>query len=147
MSADNMKAVFYELREAFLKGDWKTYRQLLTDDAVYEEEATGRRVVGAGEIIKTVEPWRRAFPDLDEKVNDMVATRDALVVEVEWSGTNSGPLAGPFGTISPTGRFGRLPAVLLYRFEGDRIREIRHYFDLLTLLAQAGVPTGLSVGR
>jgi hypothetical protein len=33
----------------------------------------------------------------------------------------------------------RLPAVLVLRFEGDRIREGRHYFDLLSLLRQIGI--------
>lgn len=139
ITVEKMKEIFGKLQKAFLQGDWKTYKQLLSDRPIYEEEATGRRVTGADEIINAIEPWRRAFPDLDQKVKEIIATGDALVAEVEWSGTHKGPLAGPFGTIPATNRYGKTPAVMVVRFDGERVREMRHYFDLLTLLRQIGV--------
>jgi predicted ester cyclase len=93
-------------------------------------------VQGADEIVRAVEPWLRAFPDLQARIRDTVASSDALVVELEWTGTHKGPLAGPSGPIPPTGKAGKLTAVQVVRFDGDRIREIRHYFDLLSLLRQ-----------
>jgi hypothetical protein len=38
-----------------------------------------------------------------------------------------------------TNKRAKVPAVVVQRFDGDKMREIRHYFDLMTLLAQLGV--------
>jgi steroid delta-isomerase-like uncharacterized protein len=138
-SIDKMKEIVSKHLKAFCQGDWKAYKELLTENALYEEEATGRRAQGVDEIVRTVEPWKKAFPDVSVTLKDTIGSGDALVVELEWNGTHKGPLAGPFGSIPPTNKQGKIPAVQVARFEGDRIREIRHYFDLLSVLRQLGV--------
>jgi steroid delta-isomerase-like uncharacterized protein len=125
--------------DALTKGDWKTYRALFTEDVVYEEEATHRRIHGADQYVELVKAWKGAFPDLRGTIKQIVASGDAVVAEIEWEGTHKGPLSGPFGTVAPTGRTGKTHAVVVTRFENGRIRESRHYFDLMTLLAQLGV--------
>ncbi len=136
---ERMRELLDRHLKALRDNDWKTYKAGYTEEGIYEEEATGVRAKGPDAIVRSIEPWKRAFPDMDCTVKDAVASGDAIVVEVEWTGTHNGPLVGPFGTIEPTGKFGTLPAVQVVRFEGERIRELRHYFDLLTLLRQAGM--------
>jgi steroid delta-isomerase-like uncharacterized protein len=125
--------------EAFERGDWKTWRSTIADNAVFEEEATHQRVQGADAIENVMKAWKTAFPDSKADIKDVIASGDAVVAELEWQGTHQGPLSGPFGTIPPTGRAGKVSAVLVLRFDNDRVRESRHYFDLLTLLAQLGI--------
>jgi steroid delta-isomerase-like uncharacterized protein len=140
--ASNIDIVQQSL-DAFAKGDWKTYRSLCTDDIIYEEEATRRHVQGPDAFIELLKEWKSAFSDLRAVVKQTVASGDAVVVEVEWHGTHDGLLTGPFGDIAPTGRTAMTPAVLVLRFDNGRIREDRHYFDLMTALSQLGaVPTG-----
>jgi predicted ester cyclase len=62
------------------------------------------------------------------------------MAEVLWEGTHTGLLKGPFGEIPATGKRGSVNAVQIFHFEGDKIRELRHYFDLMTVLNQIGVP-------
>jgi steroid delta-isomerase-like uncharacterized protein len=143
---EKMKEVFHAQLKAFMQGDWKTYKQFLSDGASYEEEATGRHVNGADEIVKTIEPWRRAFPDVNGKVKEAIAAGDAIVAEIEWTGTHKGALSGPFGTIAATNRQTKLPAVMVCRFDGEKIREMRHYFDLLSLLVQLGIAPQIGAG-
>lgn len=145
-TVDKMKEVVQAQLQAFCAADWNRYKQLLADNAVYEEEATRRRVTGADEIVKAVQPWRSAFPDLAFTMKEAVGSGDAIVCELEWTGTHKGPLTGAMGTIPATGKQGRLPAVLVVRFDGERIRESRHYFDLLTLLSQIGVAPQMGAG-
>lgn len=121
------------------KGDWSSFRGTLTDNAVYEEEATQRRFQGADQYIDSLKQWKTAFPDFKARVKECVASGDAVVCEVEWSGTHKGAFSGPMGTIPATNRAGKLPAMIMYRFDGDRIRECHHYFDAMTLLMQLGV--------
>ena len=133
-----------KLLDLFAKGDWKTYRTMIDDDVVYEEEATHRRIEGADQYIEVLKAWKAAFPDLHANERQHVASGDAVVSEVEWEGTHKGSLTGPFGTIAATNQTGKTPAVIVLRFENGKMRELRHYFDLMTLLAQIGaLPQGM----
>ncbi len=125
--------------DALARGDWTTYRDLMTDDAVYEEEATQRHVDSADRWLEISKAWKSAFPDLKATIKESFASGDSVVCELEWSGTQKGTLLGPFGSIPPTNRAGTLPAVLLLRFDGDRIRACHHYFDMMTMLTQLGI--------
>ena len=138
-SVQQMKDVLERNLKAFTAGNWNGFKATLTDDAIYEEEATGRRVQGGDAAVQAVGPWIRAFPDMGFTIKEAIGSGDALVVELDWTGTHKGPLVGPFGSIPATGKYSKLPAVQVVRFDGDRIRELRHYFDLLTLLRNIGV--------
>jgi steroid delta-isomerase-like uncharacterized protein len=124
--------------EAFTKGDWTTYRSLFADNAVYDEEATQQVFNGPDQITRSQQAWKTAFPDVKATIRNTVATGDAVVAEVEWNGTHNGTLTGPMGSIPASGRRGKVAAVLVARFENGKIREIRHYFDLMTILSQIG---------
>jgi steroid delta-isomerase-like uncharacterized protein len=138
-SVEKMKEILEKQLKAFSQGDWKAYRETLADRSIYEEEATNRRATGPDEIVRTVEPWLKGFPDCVGHIKEAIGSGDAIVAELEWTGTHKAALAGPFGSIPATNKQVRVPAVLVLRFEGDRIREARHYFDLLSLLRQLGI--------
>ena len=55
-----------------------------------------------------------------------------------WKGTHTGPLATPQGTLPASGKRQKTPAAFFFTFEGDKIKESRHYFDSMTLLKQIG---------
>jgi steroid delta-isomerase-like uncharacterized protein len=125
--------------EALTKGDWSTYRAMMSENAVYDEEATFRHADNPDSWTEISKAWRTAFPDVQAVIKESFASGDSVVLEVEWTGTHKGVLVGPMGTVAPTNRSGQLGAVLLLRFEGDRIRTCHHYFDLMTLLMQLGI--------
>jgi steroid delta-isomerase-like uncharacterized protein len=123
---------------AFNAKDWSRYRSLLGEDAIYDEEATHRRVEGADEVIQAIRPWTEAFPDAFGTEVSVHASGDTVIQEMLWQGTNTGPFFGALASISPTGKKVRVPAVQVIRFEGDKIVEMRHYFDLMTIFMQIG---------
>jgi ketosteroid isomerase-like protein len=57
---------------------------------------------------------------------------------VTWKGTHTGPLETAEGTMPASGKLQETPAAVFFAFEGDKIKESRHYFDSLTLLKQIG---------
>src|SRR5579884_3791495 len=120
MAANRIDIVRRNL-EAFARGDWDAFRRDLTDDAVYEEEGTQRRLEGIDRYLEVVKAWKAAFPDLQATLKETVASGDAVVAELEWAGTHTGELRGPMGALPPTNRFVKVPAVLLSRFEGDKV--------------------------
>jgi steroid delta-isomerase-like uncharacterized protein len=123
----------------YTASNWTGYKAPLAADAIYEEMATRQRAKGAEEYVKAVQRWKSAFPDLKATVTSGFVSGDKVVVEVEWEGTHSGPFDGPFGAIPATNKRGRVNAVLVFTVKNGKIMESRHYFDLLTVLAQIGV--------
>jgi steroid delta-isomerase-like uncharacterized protein len=118
--------------------DWSRYKSQFTDEAIYEEEATHRRVTGPDEIVKTVKPWTEAFPDVKGTEVSVYAQNDTVILEVLWQGTHTGKLFGPLAQLPPSKKKVKVPAVQVIRFDGDKVAEIRHYFDLMTILEQIG---------
>jgi steroid delta-isomerase-like uncharacterized protein len=138
MSEKHMNMVREHLN-AFSARDWELYKKSLLPRVVYEEPATGTRAEGMDNALKSVQAWTMAFPDLKGTIKNVLHQEDMVMVEIRWEGTHNGLLKGPFGEIPPTGKKGVLEAVELFHFEGDKIREMRHYFDMMTVLRQIGV--------
>lgn len=76
-----------------------------------------------------------AFPDLAFAVDDLVAGGGAVWARWTMTGTNAGPYRG----LPPTGRRFRLPGADLVRVEGDRVAEVRGFFDTAALPRQLGM--------
>ena len=123
--------------EAFNSGDWNTERGLL-GDSTYNELGTQRSLAGAGAIIEAMQGWKAAMPDVTGTVTSTVESGQQVVLEVTWEGTQTGEMVTEQGTIPPSGRRQRTPAAFVFVFEGGKLKESRHYFDMLTFLKQIG---------
>lgn len=126
--------------------NWSEWKASLANDVVYEEIATHTRAKGPEEYLKTVQRWKRAFPDMKATVLDTFASGEMIVAEVEWEGTHTGALDGPFGSIAPTGKRGLLKASMVARVRDDKLVELHHYFDMVTMLANLGIAPFAGVG-
>jgi steroid delta-isomerase-like uncharacterized protein len=128
------------LVETYNAKDWDRARAAITTDFVYEEMGTGRKLTGADATLEAFKGWGQAFPDSAGTVRaGHVADDGAVVLEVTWSGTHSGPLQTPGGPIAPTGKRIEVPACMVVEFAGEKAKSERHYFDMVTLLRQLGV--------
>jgi steroid delta-isomerase-like uncharacterized protein len=94
-----------------------------------------RRIEGRGQIVEAFRAWAKAIPDASGVVTDVVAEDGKVAIEVRWEGT----MTGPFGDFSPTGRRQRARAALFFHFEGERIRELRHYYDSQVIFQLLGI--------
>ena len=125
--------------DAFNTGEWEQVRAGLASDSVYDELGTQRKVEGPEKIVELFKGWKTAFPDAAGTVTSAVASGNQACLEVTWKGTHTGPLETPKGTIPASGKSQETAAAYVFTFEGDKIKEGRHYFDSLTLLKQIGV--------
>ncbi len=125
-------------RAAFAARDWDAYTAGLAPDAVYVEMATGVTARGAAAFTDAVKRWTETYPDLRATIDAAFVCGDTVVAELTWAGTQDGPLQGPFGTIPPTGTSGTVKAVQVTTYEGDKVKELHHYFDLATILQPIG---------
>jgi steroid delta-isomerase-like uncharacterized protein len=138
-TAEKMVKIAREQVDAFNKGDWERVRAAHTSESRLNELATERKVEGPEQIVELFKGWKQAFPDAAGTVTSAFASGDTAVLEVTWKGTHTGPLTTAEGTIPASGKRQETPAAIFLAFEGEKIKESRHYFDSLTLLKQLGV--------
>lgn len=124
--------------EAFNAGDWDRFKASLTPDSIDDEVATGRRTQGPDQIAQNAMGWKQAFPDAKGTITSALATGDTVVQELTWEGTHNGALEGPGGSIPASGKRISVRAVQVLAFQGDKLKENHHYFDMMGLLAQIG---------
>ena len=125
--------------DKFNASDWEGYEAALAADSLYDEVGTSRRVHGVDKIISCLQEWKEAMPDVTGEVTSATATGDTVVLEVTWTGTHTGPLQSPGGVIPATGKQQTTRAGWLMKFDGGKVEESRHYFDMLSFMQQLGV--------
>jgi steroid delta-isomerase-like uncharacterized protein len=124
--------------DAFNTGDWEQLRAMLAADSRYDELGTQRKIESPEKIVELFKAWKTAFPDAAGTVTSAMASGNKAALEVTWKGTHSGPLVTAEGTIPASGKRQETPAAFFFTFEGDKVKESRHYFDSMTLLKQIG---------
>ena len=124
--------------DAFNEGDWDRSRAQLTANTVYNELGTQRSLKGPDEIIGALQGWKQAMPDVKGSVTNSYAIGNTVTLEVTWRGTQTGPLESPAGTIPASGKSQTTPAAWILEYDGDKVKESRHYFDMVTFLTQIG---------
>jgi steroid delta-isomerase-like uncharacterized protein len=138
MAQQALTDIACDMVDAFNNSDWERTKGHLTVDTVYNEVGTQRRLQGTGQIIEALQGWKQAMPDVTGTVTNALASGSKVALEVTWDGTHTGPLASPGGTIPASGRRQTTHAAWIFDFEGDKVKESRQYFDMLTFLQQIG---------
>ena len=125
--------------EAFNASDWEEYKTAMTSDCVYDEVGTSRILRGVGEVIRCFQDWKQAMPDVRGTVTNAWAMGNTVVLEITWKGTQTGPLQGPSGIVPPTGKQQTTRAGWVLNFDGGKIKDSRHYFDMFSFMQQLGI--------
>lgn len=123
---------------AFNAGDWPQVRAPLAPNLVYEETGTQRRTQSADEYLHLLQGWKQAFPDAEGTLRNVVSGGNTVVHEITWTGTHTGPMLTPGGTLPASGKSIKVQASSWYTFQGDTIKEIHHHLDVLSMLQQLG---------
>jgi steroid delta-isomerase-like uncharacterized protein len=126
--------------EAYNAADWQRLEAALAPDVVYHEVGSQRRLQGADQTVQTYQGWKQAFPDDGRgTITNAFASGNLVLIELTWTGTQTGPFVGPGGEAFPASgkAFNALGAQVI-TVEGGKIQELHQYFDLLTILQQIG---------
>ena len=124
---------------AYNQKDWNAVRAGITQDFVYDEVGTRRKVQGADQTIALFQGWAEAMPDSKATFDNAVASGDTVVLELTWRGTHSGPLQTPKGSFAATGKKIEVRACAVVELANGKAKLQRHYFDMTTLLQQLGI--------
>jgi steroid delta-isomerase-like uncharacterized protein len=124
---------------AYSNKDWTAVKAAIAPDAVYDEVATQRRIQGADDIVSVWRGWATAFPDSKATFHSALANDGTVTVELTWRGTHSGPLKMADGEIAATGKKIEIRSCQVVEVADGKVKVIRQYFDMATMLQQLGV--------
>ena len=118
---------------------------LFADDGVLVDPGGEHR--GRDAIAEYWDGFFRAFPDIHGQDDFEAESGDTAINEWSASGTNTGPLEGPEGTIPATGKRVTLRGCDAITVRDGLIESQRIYFDQLSFMTQLGlIPEGAAAG-
>ena len=123
---------------AYNEKDWDRARASFAPEIVYEELATHRKLKGADDVLTAWKGWATAIPDSRATFNSEFVSGNTAVLEITWKGTHSGPLNTGEREIPASGKKIELRAIQVVDVVDDRVKSVRQYFDMGTLLKQIG---------
>ncbi len=119
--------------EMFSRGNVDVADRLLSPDYVNRDAMPGQDPGPQGEKQRAM-MFRRAFPDMQVSVADMVAEGDKVSARLVSRGTQRGEFLG----IPPTGRQASWQVMVIYRVADGRLVERWGVQDLYTIVQQLG---------
>lgn len=126
---------FYE--EVWARGNVTFTEEVFADDYVRHDLRPTRAPPGAAGQALIAEQFRRAFPDLEWRVDLVLGDGD--VVAARW--TASGTHSGAWGDVAPTGKRATFSGVNIFRFGDEgKVVEIWNHRDDFGLREQLDAP-------
>lgn len=130
------KALVRDFGEVVLNGqDWSAADRFLAPDLVVRHPTQRDPIRGIEAFKALVDTARAGFPDWRLDIDEMLGEGGLVAVRLTSSGTHTGTFVG----FPPTGRRFAVTEAMLFRVEGDRIREIRILPNLIGQLRQLGL--------
>lgn len=130
-SQDDNKALVRKFYDLFNSGNIDGLDAIVAADVVDHNPSPGQ-AAGLPGLKQSLQFFRSVLPDMNVKIEDLIAEGDKVVDRVTGTGTQK----GQFLSIPPTGKQVSLPAIDIYRIANGKIVEVWHIEDLFGLMAQ-----------
>ena len=117
---------------------------LLSDDIVWRDVSIPEPMHGKDAIRQYLRGWFTAFPDMSTKTKNRVVSEDQVAAEVEFTGTNSGPMQmAPGAPAMPaTGKQVIGQGTYFLRVRNGKVVEVHSYPDVAGMMMQLGLMPG-----
>jgi steroid delta-isomerase-like uncharacterized protein len=135
MSIADHKALTQRIFDTFNTHDVAATAALFAPDAVLDDVAVARRLVGREQIGGIYARHLIAIPDAQAKIEHMIAEGETVVAEWTICGTHRGTMMG----IPPTGRAIVMIGISILRFRGGLAVADTRVWDVAGLLRQIGL--------
>ena len=125
--------------ELFDKKDLRGLMALYSEQCVNAQPHLPQPIKGKKATEEDLGGFFKAFPDGHLVDSKTLISGDKVALEWTFTGSQSGPLAGPTGTIPPSGKRVSLKGAEFIRVDSQGlIVDERGYFDLVSFLTQIG---------
>ena len=118
--------------EAWSKGDFETFKELLAPDYVYFVPSRNTKPMSLEETIELVKMLHNAFPDITYSVEELIAEGDKVMSRFIVRGTHKGEYQG----IPATGNKIEHSGIMITRIENGKIVEEKEEVDRLGVMMQ-----------
>jgi predicted ester cyclase len=126
---------FYE--EVWVRGNVAFTEEVFADDYVRHDLRPTRAPQGPAGQALIAEQFRRAFPDLEWRIDFVLGDGDLVAARWTAAGTHS----GNWGDVAPTGNRATFSGMNVFRFgDAGKVVEIWNHRDDLGLREQLGAP-------
>ncbi len=114
---------------------------LYSDDVVWVDVGIPEPLRGKEAVRQYIEGWFSAFPDIMITVTNRLVTEDQVAGELEFNGTNGGPLqfAPGMPAIPATGKKANGKATYFVRIKNGKAVEVHTYPDTAGMMMQLGL--------
>jgi steroid delta-isomerase-like uncharacterized protein len=114
---------------------------LLSDDIVWRDVSVPEPMHGKAAIRPYLQGWFTAFPDMSARTKNRVVTEDQVAAEVEFTGTNSGPMQmAPGAPAMPaTGKQVKGQGTYFVRIRNGKGVAVHTYPDAAGMMMQLGL--------
>ncbi len=114
---------------------------IFPDDVTWHDVGSPQPFKGKDAVRQYIRGWFTAFPDMKITVKNRVITEDQLASEVEFTGTNTGPLELAPGApaIPATGKKINGKGTYFVRFKNGKPVEVHTYPDAAGMMMQLGL--------
>lgn len=129
------KALVNRMWEAWSKGEFEAFKELLAPDFVYYFPSRSTKPMSREELIEIGKMLHNAFPDISWSMEELIAEEDKVIIRFIERGTHEGEYMG----IPATGNKYESSGILISRIENGKIVEAREELDLLGFRQQLGM--------
>jgi steroid delta-isomerase-like uncharacterized protein len=118
-------------------GDVDAIAAMLTDDVDFYTPMGA--ISSAREAAGYLKGFAVAMPNAAFEIDRWIEEADAAVAVGRYTGTHTGPLAGPMGETPATGRSVDVPFATVFEARGGKLSMHRAYWDNATFMLQLGL--------
>lgn len=109
-------------------------------EVTVDAAALGQVFHGREGFLAFMSTFQTAFPDIALTHTWSLESGHTAVVESRWTGTHTGPLVTPAGTVPPTGRRVQGGRILeVFEFDGGRLIGLKNYQDIGSWMRELGL--------
>ena len=118
--------------------DAEAFVSLFADDFVWNDWTAPEPIRDKEGARQYFNGWMTAFPDMQAKIINRVVGDDAVASEIEFTGTNTGPMVMGGNQVPPTNKTVTGRGSYIARFSGGKVVEFSSHPDVAGMMMQLG---------
>ncbi len=139
MTVKEMQKLDDQGMKAWDNHDPEAWAEMFAEKFEWRDDTVQAPLHTRQEARKYMEAWLTAFPDMRVKTLNRVVSTDAVGVELEFAGTNAGPLTVGGQTIQPTNKRVTAHATYFAKAKDGKIVEFHSHPNVMEMLDQLGM--------
>jgi len=142
MSIEDLERIDDEGMAAWDKHDPDAFMALFADAFVWHDLTVAEDMSSRDQAMQYMEGWFTAFPDMHVHTTNRVIGEDSVAAEIEFTGTNSGPLSMGGMEMPATGKSVVGHGAYFARVKEGKISEFSSHPDAAGMMMQLGLMPG-----